>query len=180
MKKLNSLYLSILLFAFLSCDFLDKFDHFGVGNTFERSFIINVDPNDVNTYSGFVSFDASDDATLDENLDNIKEFDIENIRYKITGFAGDDVAVANGTVSITSEGEQVGTSVTFENVNFSDLYAEDMEMMLPLTQATYAAIKEAYLSKQKIEIEVSGDYIVREPTELEFTLYMTVDALINM
>jgi len=180
MKKINFLYLFILPFVFTSCDFLEKFDHFGVGNTFERSFDINVNPTDLNTYTGFVSFDASDDATLDENLDDIKEFDIENIRYKITGFSGDDIAVANGTVKITSEGDVVGTSVTIGNVNFSDLYAEGTEMKLPLTQATYNAIKDAYLSKQKIKIEISGDYVVSEPTEVEFTIYMTVEALINM
>jgi len=180
MKKVNLLYLLILPFAFASCDnFLDKFDHFGIGNTFERSFNINVNPADVSSYTGFVSFDASDDATLDDNLDNIKEFDIESISYKITGFSGDKDAVANGMVKITSEGVDVGTSVAIGNVNFFDLNAESTEMELPLTQATYDGIKDAYLKNQKIKIEMSGDYIVSEPTEVEFTIYMTIEALIE-
>ena len=47
MKKLTTyLFTALLIVAFTSCDFLEKFDHFGAGNTFDESFTVTVDENE--------------------------------------------------------------------------------------------------------------------------------------
>lgn len=172
MKKSNLIYLLILPFIFASCDFLDKFDHFGVGNTFEESFAVSVPAGSQQTYSGSVSFDASDDATLEENLDNIREFNVTSISLRITKTTPNAVT-ANGSFSITSEGTPVGDPV---DVNL-DL-SSDEEVILPLTSSTFDAIKDAYLANQKITITAAGS-VTDTPIDVEFTVYMSIEATID-
>ncbi len=172
MKKSNLIYLLILPFIFSSCDFLDKFDHFGVGNTFEESFQVSVPAGSVSSYAGSVSFDASDDATLEENLENIREFEVTSISLRITKTTTNTVT-ADGSFAITSDGAPVGDPVT---VNL-DLSSEE-EVILPLSTSTYRAVKDAYLAHQKITIAVAGS-VSETPIDVEFTIYMAIEATID-
>jgi hypothetical protein len=174
MKKSNLIYLLVLPFIFSSCDdFFGKFDHFGVGNTFEESFSVSVNANDQTSYAGSVSFDASDDATLDENIDKISQFEVNRISVVITSFTGDPSTIASGSFTITSEGQPVGTPVSLDlNLNSEE------EVVLPFTDATFRAIKDAYLEKQKITITAEGS-VSSAPIEVEFTVYMTIEATID-
>lgn len=172
MKKSNLIYLLILPFIFSSCDFLDKFDHFGVGNTFEESFAISVPEGITQSYSGSVSFDASDDATLEENLDNIREFEVISISMRVTKTTPNTVT-AEGSFSITSQGAPVGDPVQLT----LDL-SSDEEVILPLSPATFRAVKDAYLANQKITITAAGS-VSETPIDIEITVYMAIEATID-
>lgn len=172
MKKPNLIYLLILPFVFSSCDFLDKFDHFGVGNTFEESIAISVPEGTIQSYSGSVSFDASDDATLEENLDNIQEFEVISISIRVTKTTPHAVT-AEGSFSITSQGAPVGDPVDL----IIDL-SSDEEVILPLSSTTFRAIKDAYLANQAITITAAGS-VSDTPIDIEITVYMAIEATIK-
>ena len=180
MKKINLLYILILPFVISSCDFLEKFDHFGVGNTFEESFVIEASAGDGDTFSGSVEFSAQDDATIGDNLANIEEFDVTKISLRITKYTGDPTVVANGEFTVASNGLVVGTTVAITNLNFSDLASSEQELILPLSASTFSAIKEAYLNNQTLTVTAEGD-ISKSDTdvEAEVTIYMEVSATIS-
>ncbi len=174
MKNKIIILLISLPFLFSSCDgFLDKFDHFGVGDTFEASFDVDLKSSEPGDFEGSVSFDATDDAVLDENLDNIDEFEVTRIGLQITSFDGVAGAMATGFVSISSNGENIG-----EPVALSIDLNSDAEMELPFTSGTFDEIKQAYLDNKVIEITGSGS-ISDVPAKVEFTIYMTVEATIR-
>jgi len=150
----------------------DKFDHFGIGNTFEESFAVVVPEGSRTSFEGSASFDASDDATLDENIDAISEFEVTRISIKITKVASTKI-MAIGEASITSESENVGDPVSV-NLDLSS----DEEVVLDITPSTFKAIKKAYLDKQKIKITVSGE-VTDTPLDVEFTIYMSIEATIQ-
>ena len=180
MKKLNLLYLLILPFVFSSCDFLDKFDHFSAGNTFEQTFEIEVEPGNSNSYSESTTFSVEDDATISDNIGDIESFDVNDISYKITNFSGDALATADGNITISAEGRTIGDPVSISGLSFSDLYNTGEEMSLPLTNATLIAIQDAYLNGDVLTITAEGSYLVEETTKVEFTIYMSIEALIKM
>ena len=180
MKKFKLLYFLILPFAFASCDFLDKFDHFGVGNTFEGSFTINAAAGDSDSFSGSVEFAASDDATIGDNLQDIQEFEVVKISLRITEYTGDNSVVANGEFTISSNGLVVGTPVIVDNLNFSQVANLEQELILPLSAGTYNDIKEAYLNNQTLTITAEGDLSASETSvEAEVTIYMEISATIG-
>lgn len=180
MKKFKLLYLLILPFVISSCDFLDKFDHFGVGNTFEESLTVNTPPGPAETFSGSVDFAASDDATLGDNLQDIQEFDITKISLRITKYTGDDSVFANGDFTFSYNGLVVGVPVVIDNLIFSQAESTGQEFILPLTSVTYKGIKEAYLNNQPITITIAGVCSASETdVEIEFTMYMEIAATIN-
>lgn len=180
MKKFKLLYLLILPFVISSCDFLDKFDHFGVGNTFEESLTVNTPPGPAETFSGSVDFAASDDATLGDNLQDIQEFDITKISLRITKYTGDDSVFANGDFTFSYNGLVVGVPVVIDNLIFSQAESTGQEFILPLTSVTYKGIKDAYLNNQPITITIAGVCSASETdVEIEFTMYMEIAATIN-
>ncbi len=172
MKKSKFIYLLILPLIIFSCDTFDKFDHFGVGNTFEESFEVKVPEGSITTFEGSASFDASDDSTLNDNIDAITQFEVTRISMKITKVASTKI-MAEGEVSITSDGVPVGDPVSM-NLDLSS----DEEVLLAITPATFEAIKKAYLDKQKIKITASGS-VSDTPIDVEFTIYMSIEATIQ-
>ena len=179
MKKINFLYLLILPFVFTSCDFFSKFDHFSAGNTFEESFSVAVTPGISDSFSNSVEFAVTDDSTISDNINEIESFDVNEISYKITDFNGDEFATAQGEITITSAGRPIGDPVSISE-NFGDLYASGGEMSLPLTNGTLTALKEAYLNNETLSINVSASYLVNKKTTFEFTVYMSIEALIQI
>lgn len=181
MKKFKLLYLLILPFVILSCDFLDKFDHFGVGNTFEESFTVNTPPGPAETFSGSVDFAASDDSTIGDNLgENMEEFDITKISLRITKYTGDVSVFANGDFTFSYNGLVVGVPVAIDNLIFSQAESTGQEFILPLTSGTYKDIKAAYLNNQPITITIAGVCSASETdVEIEFTMYMEIAATIK-
>ncbi len=183
MKKLNFLYFLILPFVFSSCDFLKKFDHFTAGNTFEQSFTIDVAPGISDSFSESTTFSVEDDATISDNLDGIESFSVNDISYKITDFSGDASAVAQGDITVSFEGNTIGDPISISGLNFAELYASGDETNLLLTDKTLIDIKVAYLqsdSNTPLTITASGSYLVDKKTTVEFTIYMSIEALITM
>ncbi len=181
MKYPNFIYLFILLTAF-SCSTFEKFDHFGIGNTFEESFEVDIPLSNNMSFLGSVEFAASDDATIQDNIDknNIQEFEVTQISFKINNYVGNSGAVGNGSFMITSNGNIVGDAVQVSNLNFTQLFASEELMELPLTQATYDAIETAYRANETLTIEVSGEiFEATENLQIEFTVYMSVEATIK-
>lgn len=170
MKKSNLLCLLILPFVFASCDFLDKFNHFGMGNTFEETFSISVSDGE-QSFSEDVSFDASDDATLEENFDKISHFEVTRISIRITSFEGDPTTMADMVVSITSKGETVGEPFAVPSFNLNS----EEEILLDLSDPNFRAIEDAYLTNRTITMIATG-LISNTPVEVDFTVYMTVEA----
>ncbi|VAW26238.1 hypothetical protein MNBD_BACTEROID06-269 [hydrothermal vent metagenome] len=172
MKKLNFIYLLILPLVIFSCSIFEKFNYFGIGNTFEESFTVVVSEGNITSFEGSASFDASDDATLEDNIGNITEFKVTRISLRITKVAPASI-MATGEVYITSEGDSIGNPV---NMNIDLSSGEDIE--LDITPATFAAIEKAYLEKQKIKITAAGA-VSDTPIDVEFTIYMSVEATIQ-
>ncbi len=180
MKKLNFIYLLILPLVIFSCSTFDKFDYFGIGNTFQESFIVDIPYNNNMSFFGSVEFAASDDATIADNINNIQEFEVTQISLKITNYSGNPEAVGNGSFMVTSNDSNIGDAVQVENLNFAQLFASEELMELPLTQATYDAIKIAYLANQTLTVEASGDITgATEDLQVEFTIYMSIEATIG-
>jgi len=180
MKKLNFSYLLILPLVIFSCSTFEKFDYFGIGNTFQESFEVDIPFSSNMSFFGSVEFSASDDPTIQDNIDNIQEFEVTQISLKITNYSGNPEAVANGNFMITSNGNSVGDAVQISNLNFAQLFASEELMELPLTQATYDAIKTAYLANQTLTIEASGEISgATESLQIEFTMYLSVEATIG-
>lgn len=174
MKKSVLLFLFTLPFILTSCDFLEKFDHFGVGNTFEKSFEISVPEGTTSSYEGSVIFQASDDATIDDNLNNIQEFEVNKISVKVTSFEGDPTATAVGHFEIRGDGNQlIGTPLSL-NLDLNS----DEEVELELLPSTLASIKDAYLNKEKIRVTANGS-VSSTPIDVEITIYMTIEATIS-
>ncbi len=179
MKYPNFIYLFILLTVF-SCSTFEKFDHFGIGNTFEESFEVDIPFSNNMSFLGSVEFAASDDATIQDNIDNIQEFEVTQISLKITNYVGNSGAVGNGSFMITSNGNSVGDAVQVSNLNFTQLFASEELMELPLTQATYNAIETAYRANETLTIEASGEISgATENLQIEFTVYMSIEATIG-
>ncbi len=181
MKKLNFIYLLILPLVIFSCNIFEKFNYFGIGNTFEESFEVDIPYNEDNmSFFGSVEFAASDDATIEDNINNIQEFEVTQISLKITNYIGNPEAVANGNFMVTSDNNNVGDAVQVDNLNFAQLFASEELMELPLTQATYDAIETAYRANQTLTVEASGDITgAREDLQVEFTIYMSIEATIG-
>lgn len=184
MKKLKFTYLLILPFIILSCNTLNKFDHFGVGNTFDESFIVDIPFSENMTFSGSVEFAASDDDTIGDNIDDIEEFKVTQISVKISDFNGNPEAVANGHFFITSNTPNgdipVGEPISISNLIFSEVYNTDQLLELDLTPATFIAIQEAYLNNQTLTVQAVGDVTeATEDLEIEFTVYMSIEATIR-
>ena len=60
------------------------------------------------------------------------------------------------------------------------MFASEELMELPLTQATYDAIETAYRANQTLTVEASGDITgAREDLQVEFTIYMSIEATIG-
>lgn len=183
MKKPFLLYLLIIPFIISSCDFLDKFDHFGVGNTFEESFEISVPGGTAGSFSKTVEFSVTDDATVSDNLDNnnIQEFEVIRISLKITDYSsGDNDVIVNGELAITSNGFVVGEPVSIDNLNLSQAYNNDEELVLVLSSAHLNDIKEAYLGGTPLVLETSGSTTGSSvDIEAELTVYMSIEATIS-
>jgi len=179
MKKSKFVYLLILPFVIFSCSSFDKFNQFGIGNTFDESFTVTV-PMSNQSFEGFVEFAASDDETIKDNIDNITAFEVTQISVKITNYSGNSEAVANGGFSVESEGVSVGDPVEISNLNLAQLYASQEYLALPLTNSTYSAIKEAYLANQTLTVTTNGGITgATEILEIEFTIFMSIEATID-
>lgn len=180
MKKPFLLSLLVIPFLISSCDFLEKFDHFGVGNTFEESFEIDIPANTGGSFAESVEFSVSDDATISENIQNIQEFEVNRISLKITEYTGDDNVIVNGLLITKSNGFEVVDPVLIENLNLSQAYENDEEVVLVLSDNQLDDIKEAYLGGTPLLLEATGS--VSESTSAinaEITLYMSIDATIS-
>ncbi len=180
MKKLKFIGLFILPMLIFSCSTFEKFDQFGVGNTFDESFTVNIPQNSNMAFSGTVEFAASDDAIISDNLSDIQEFEVTQIGFKITNYVGNPEAVASGSFATTSDNINVGDSVMFSNLNFAQIFASEELMVLNLTSSTYDAIKTAYLNNQTLAVDVTGDIAgATEDLQIEFTVYMSIEATIG-
>jgi hypothetical protein len=170
----------LLPLVIFSCNTFDKFDHFGIGNTFKKSFTVNIDPNNNLSFAKSVEFAASDDEVIENNIDNINKFKVTQISLSIEKYIGNNEAKANGYVRFQSGGKNIGDSVKIENLNFKQLFDSKKRLVLPLTEATYSAIKNAYLTNETIIITSNGAVdSVTEILEIEFGIFMTIEATIS-
>lgn len=181
MKKPFVLYLLIIPFIISSCDFLEKFDHFGVGNTFEESFEIGIPAGAGGSFAESVEFSVSDDATISDNIEHIQEFEVNRLSLKVTKYDnGDPNVIVNGILTVRSNGFDVGETIVIENLNLSQLYDNDEEVVLLLSDNHLNDIKEAYLGGTPLTFVASGD-VSESTTDVvaEITIYMSIDATIS-
>ena len=181
MKKLTTyLFTALLIVAFTSCDFLDKFDHFGAGNTFDESFTVTVDENDPD-FTGTVEFAATDDETIKENIDRISDYKLNKLSFVIDSYNGPSSSVGNGQFSFSSLGTPVGSPIVISNVNFAQLAASGEEFEIPITDAFVLAVGEAYLNNQTLTVEASGSISdLTEAASFDFTVYLSIEARIDV
>ncbi len=177
MKKSNLFYLLLLPFLFTNCN-TDKFDHFGVGNTYEKSFVVTV-PADAstNSFTGNTSFSADDDSTIKDNLENITDFDVTRVSLKITKFDGDPTTIGNGSVLITANSVEL-SSVNLVDLNFASMAQSGDELLLPLDEQDIIAINNAYLAGQTLMLEANGS-VNNVGFTAEFTIYVSIEASIQ-
>lgn len=180
MKKLSIFSLVLIPVVLLSCDFLDKFDHFSAGNTFEQSFSVTVDENDP-SFSGSVEFAATDDETINENIDKISDYKLDKLSFTIDSYNGPSNSAGNGQFTFASLGTTLGSPIVVSNVNFSELAASGVELEVPLTDEIVLAVRNAYLNNQTITIEASGEITnLTEPATFDFTVLMSIEARVEV
>lgn len=178
MKKHNLIYLFILPLFFIGCSNFDKFDHFGIGNTFEQSFDVKVPDGSVTTFEGNASFAATDDEIIQENIDNISEFEVSRLSLKITRVAPTSILAA-GSISITTV-DPISSAIipVGDPININMDLSSDEEIELLMNLPTLEAVKTAYLGNQEINVTASGS-VSETPIDVEFTIYMSIEATIQ-
>lgn len=177
MKKSNLIYLLLFTVFFTSCD-TDKFNHFGVGNTFEKTFTVAL-PADAtdNSFSGTVSFSAADDATIEDNLPNITDFNVTRVSLKINSFNGASGTIGNGTARATANSVEL-SSINLVDLDFAAMAQSGEELILPLNQQDIIAINNAYLAGQTIDFTASGS-VNKKGFTVEFSMFVSIEATIN-
>ena len=174
----TKLLILLLPLAFVSCDFLDKFDHFSAGSTFDKSFTVNVGASET-SFSGSAEFNATDDETISENIDRINDYKLKKLSFKITSYDGPSGATGSGQFSFSSLGSLLGSPIAVSNVNFGQLQASGDEVEVPLTDEVVLAVRDAYLNNQTITVEAGGE-VSDSPITMEFTVYMSIEARVNV
>jgi len=181
MKIIHSFFILSFFIPLVSCEDISEFDHFTISNTFEESFSFSIDSLDLSNsrFDELIEFDIANDDSLSIYVNQVTDYKITNLGFKITSFEGNTNAKGSGQFAIISNGINIG-SVEFIALNFANLYSSGAEYKLNLPDAVILAIKNALLEEQIITMEVSGNVSSRPIDEVGVTVFMTVEARVEL
>jgi hypothetical protein len=179
MKRLSAL--AILLAALLSvrCDLFNQVDDIGFNAELSESLTVSDNTTGTNkSISQSFTVDALDNPEIEPYKDKLKGITVEEIRYRLTSFTGDNTSTLSGNVVLqdASTNATVAT-VAIAQFNLNDAFAASTEFVLPLTEADYTAVSNLLLDSKTAKATVAGT-ISKTPVSavIEFTFKVRVTA----
>jgi hypothetical protein len=186
MRSLLSVLALITLLLFNSCDIFDKLGQVTFDTELTTTFTVDETGTFTNrNYTANRTLDATTDADIQKYKDKLKDFRINDVSYKISGYsttAGlSDVTFSNGKFSFgDADATTPSVAVSLANaLNLRDLSTTGVETKLPLpTDAnTLASLLQ---SDKKLKVYAEGT-LSRTPVkfsiEVTFFVSVTADAL---
>ncbi len=185
-RLLLSVFAVAVLLLFNSCDFLDKLGQVTFDTELKTTFAVDETGNFTNrNYTANRTVDATTDADIQKYKDKLKDFRINDIAYKISGYsatgATSDVFFSNGKFSF---GDADATSPTVavnlaNSLNLRDLSTTGVETKVPLP-ADANTLASLFQSDKKLKVYAEGTLSrtpVRFNIEVTFYVSVTADAL---
>jgi hypothetical protein len=174
------------LLLFNSCDLFDKLGQVTFDTELTTTFTVDETGTFTNrNYTANRTLDATTDADIQKYQDKLKDFRINNIAYKISGYNTTpglaDVTFSNGKFSFgDADATSPSVAISLANaLNLRDLSTTGVETNLPLP-ADANTLGSLLQSDKKLKVYAEGTLSrtpVRFNIEVTFFVSVTADAL---
>lgn len=183
LRPLLSIAALASLLLFNSCDFLDKLGQVTFDTELKTTFAVDETGTVTNrNYTANRTLDATTDADIQKYKDKLKDFRINDIAYKITGYSTTaglaDVIFSNGKFSFgDADATSPSVAVNLANsLNLRDLSSTGIETKVPLP-ADANTLASLLQTDKKLKVYAEGT-LSRTPVKfnIEVTFYVSVTA----
>ncbi len=174
MKNLRFLAI-ILLFAggIQGCKKIKDVSTVDINGDLQKSFTVNITESDTTAVSEQFSVDASSNTEINKYLNNVKQYQVKKVTYKITNYTGStdvDPVILNGTLDFGT----VSASIT--NLNLQSASTSGTDYDTGLTQDDLNTLATEMKSGNSLSGDLKGSVSGKPVT---FTVVVTVSIVMT-
>ncbi len=177
MKRFSIILLTV--FATVRCDLFNKVDDISFSAELSESLTASESSTATNvSISQTFTIDALDNSEIELYQDKLKGITVEEVRYGVTSFTGDNTSTLSGNVVLkNSDTNTTVATVAISSFNINDAFVAGTVYTLPLTEADYTAISELLLDSKTAAVTVAGT-LSKTPVNavVKFTFVVNVKA----
>lgn len=171
MEKISkNLWLLVAVFVVLSCD--DDITEININSNLSEEIAVSATEADRNiAYEATI--DAKDDSDILENLEKIKEYEIEEVNFRVADYNGPETANLSGTLSVGNANTTFAVDIPSLNIK---LFAED-EYKIALSEEQLTTLEGILLASNQLSISFTGSV---SEAPLSFTLIITAKTKVTV
>ena len=167
-----------MLIGFNSCNEVAKLVDFGIPMTFEEQLEMDISSTDDNVFENVMVIDASGNQDVKDNIDNIANFDIGKLTFKISSFTGNDAIVSDGFVQFFNDEGNIGNPISTGLIEFRKLTDSGNEVEIPVDNDLKNTLEEKLLNDQIFSMRIYGT-VSDKPMKADISVFITVEAKVK-
>ncbi|MCG8317926.1 MAG: hypothetical protein MI921_00360 [Cytophagales bacterium] len=160
----------VAVFAVLSCD--DDIAEININSDLTEQ--IAVSATEANQNIAYeTTIDAKSDSDILENLEKIKEYQIESVTFRVTDYQGPETANLSGALSVGNASTTFSADISSLNIK---LFADE-DYTISLSEEQLDALEKILLDSNQLKINFSGSV---SEAPLSFILNVTVKTKVTV
>ena len=160
----------VAIFVVLSCN--DDITEININSDLTEEIPVNATEADQNiAYEAMI--DAKEDSDILENLDKIKEYQIEEVTFRVADYEGPETANLSGTLSVGNSLTSFSADIPSLNIK---LFADE-DYTIALSEEQLDALESILLESNQLKVTFSGSV---SEAPLSFTLLVTAKTKVTV
>ena len=160
----------VAIFVVLSCN--DDIAEININSSLTEEIPVSATEADQNiAYE--TTIDAKSDSDILENLEKIKEYQIESVTFTVTEYNGPDTANLSGTLSVGNSAKTFSADIPSLNIK---LFADEV-YNISLSEEQLDELESILLASNQLKVTFSGSV---SEAPLSFTLNVTVKTKVTV
>ncbi len=169
-KIIKRLGLLVVVFVAFSCD--DDITEFNINSSLSEEIPVSATEADQNiAYEATI--DAKDDSEISKNLEKIKEYDIEEVSFRVADYSGPDTANLSGTLSVGNATTTFSADIPSLNIK---LFADE-DYTIALSEEQLDALESILLESNQLKVTFTGSV---SEVPVSFTLIITAKTKVKV
>ena len=177
--KRGLIFMAITAFIGLSsCDKVAELVDFGIPMSKEQAFVIDITATDANTFDKVMDIDESGNQEVKDNIENISEFDIKKMAYKVTSYTGDPAIVGDGMIQFYNMYGNLGDPVSTGPIEFKTLSDSGAEVEISVSNELRSTLETKLLEDQAFSMRFYGT-VSGKPVRADMLMLVELEAKVT-
>ncbi|MDN5211559.1 hypothetical protein QQ020_05840 [Fulvivirgaceae bacterium BMA12] len=169
-KIIKRLGLLVVVFVAFSCD--DDITEFNINSSLSEEIPVSATEADQNiAYEATI--DAKEDSEISKNLEKIKEYEVEEVSFRVADYSGPDTANLSGTLSVGNATTTFSADIPSLNIK---LFADE-EYTIALSEEQLDALETILLESNQLKVTFTGSV---SEVPVSFTLIISAKTKVKV